>query len=643
MSNIARLIKLKPSNELYSDALQSYSEIYNACVAKGAEQLEHEWLGGNPIQLDTNNMNSILKNSNTYADYYISTKADGMRFMMFIGNKNEIKDNERIIYFIDSKKNFWHIKDLQAIPGYLNLDKILIDGELIYWGELSRKMSGNSVDEYEITSDGSNIPLIGFLTFDILYGPFNPTYESDTKSSVREFYNQQRPDPMDGEYVYKLGSNGGMVGFKSLDRWPTTRRRHVLEELFLNKNSNIYKYLHLESNETLPHSNFAIFVSPFIKMNDMFDGKYSHRIYDEMISILSKSLAEQYFTLDEKYEPVKMDLPKGKIGTDGLIFTPAIENYLTGPWMLCNNKQYKWKPAEMLTIDFEIGELIKNNFYHANVRYGKKNSKFLYTLDNVEYTSVISIDEDSETVTKGDIYECSYQQNIDKKGKYIYFKLLKKRYDKVDPNPYLTASSVLSAADLNDDLLYLKNLTGMKTKPNVLDFLITLKERKYINKNSILDITSSFGKNKLIKCYVSRHPIMIFEKNKNEMINLIKQRQEDKTGLLELELRLNLKTPFKIQPAYTNCLVKAFLSSKYTPVPIIKVYKNKNVDEDTSLRSVYAIIGTDVIPEETIKKTTLSTIHLYTDLFRYNYDLVISKEEKEKNLDMFNIKIDIIL
>lgn len=168
----------------------------------------------------------------------------------------------------------------------------------------------------------------------------------------------------------------------------------------------------------------------------------------------------------------------------------------------------------------------------------------------------------------------------------------------------------------------------MRTKPNVLDFLITLKERKYINKSSILDITSSFGKNKLIKCYVSRHPIMLFENNKNEMLNLIKQRQEDITGLIELELRLNLMTPFKIQPAYTNCLVKAFLSSKYVPIPIIKVYKNKDRSENSSMRSVYAIIGSDVMLEETVRKTTLSTIHLSTDIFRYNYDLVISKEEK---------------
>ena len=76
MTNIAKLIKISPGSEYYIDANQSYKEIYNLCLAKGAEQLEPEWMGGNPIQLDTKNMNSFYDtNKHTgnseYTEYYI--------------------------------------------------------------------------------------------------------------------------------------------------------------------------------------------------------------------------------------------------------------------------------------------------------------------------------------------------------------------------------------------------------------------------------------------------------------------------------------------------------------------------------------------------------------------------------------------
>ena len=38
--------------------------------------------------------------------------------------------------------------------------------------------------------------------------------------------------------------------------------------------------------------------------------------------------------------------------------TPARESYLTGPWTFCNNRQYKWKPADQLTVDFAIGKFL---------------------------------------------------------------------------------------------------------------------------------------------------------------------------------------------------------------------------------------------------------------------------------------------
>jgi SAM-dependent methyltransferase len=627
MEKSVKLIRLKPSHENYADATQSYREIHNACMAKGTEDLEPEWMGGDPIQLDTDNMNSLYNkqdntgnnadflNSTDYAKYFISTKADGIRFMLFAGNKNEIRENERALYFIDRKKNYWFIKDVPSIPDK-TCDKFLLDGELIFWGDISTKMNGNNIDEYVVTSQNADNPLIGFLAFDILYGPTNPEYIKKDETS--------------DQLKFVLGSNGGMVGFKSLNKWPTTRRRFVLEEMFLSIDSPMYKFLHEKSIESLPSSDFALFVSPFIDMETMFKNKFSHEIYESMKEILYTEIEKQYFVLDEKFKPNKEDfmLPKKKIDTDGLIFTPGLENYLFGPWMLGNkNKQFKWKPIEQLTIDFEIGDPIKKSFYNAKVKQGSGSTDFKYTIDDIKYIAVISVDENEFADIKiGDIVECLYQYPVDTTGKYIYFKITKKRYDKIAPNAFLTAESVLNAADLSGNLSYMKEVLKIDTNPNVLDFVIMMKDRSKTSKINKLNILMSFSKNKIIKCYTTVHPISIFDENVIDMIDCVKRRQKDKTGQLELELRLNLKTRSRIQPAYTNFLVKHFITEPYTPVPTMKIYKNSKDTE--SIRSTYVLLGGSSLPEETIKKSPLKSIHISNDLFRYNFDFVISEEVK---------------
>jgi hypothetical protein len=156
MEDTISLILIEPheSNALYRDAFQSYKEVYNFSMAKGKGTLEPKFLGGNPIQLDSNNMNSLFSVDDTahtpsklsFNDYFISTKANGLRFMLLIGNKNV--NGSRSIYLIDSRMNFWYIRQvgkssgktnddnitgiLPPIPVDLNVDKCLIDGEQTY-------------------------------------------------------------------------------------------------------------------------------------------------------------------------------------------------------------------------------------------------------------------------------------------------------------------------------------------------------------------------------------------------------------------------------------------------------------------------------------------------------------------------------
>lgn len=630
MENVTRIIKISKDDELYIDAEQSYKQIYNSCIAKGTEILEPEWLGGNPIQLDNNNLNSLFKYKDgklEYNDYYLSTKANGLRFMLFSGNKNEIKSNERAIYFIDSKMNFWYIKDLPSIPAELNADKFLIDGELLFWGNvLTKKNNKGQIEEFDIYQNEKGQNLVAFLTFDILYGPTKPGYESSSKAEEQAMYNYQKPEQHES-FAYALGSYGGMVGFKSINRWPTSRRRNTLEEMFLNKDSPLWKYIHVNSSDTLPSTNFTILVSPFIKMDEIIKDKTSYELYKNMIQILNESIKSQYYEVDISYNKIMRNIPD--IETDGIIFNPAHEDYISGPWTLCNNKQYKWKPIEDLTIDFELGDKIKENFYKAKVKSKGKTADFYYEINNEKYQAIAVMNDSlDEIVNSDDIVECSFR-NTDTKNKYMYFNIVKKRFDKVDPNAYLTAESVLDAADINGTLKYLKNITTMGEKPNILDFVTIIKEKQRIDDENIIDIVSTFGKNRLLKCYVMKHPLEIFKGYVDKMLKLISHRQKDTTGLTELELRINLSTGHgKIQPAYTNSLVKAFLTKSYTPVPIVKIFKKENEIND-STRSVYALVGSYELFEETIRKRNLNTVKISDDLFKYNYDFVLSEEHKE--------------
>lgn len=633
MENVTRIIKLNKDDELYIDAEQSYKQIYNACIAKGTEILEPEWLGGNPIQLDNNNLNSLFKikdGKTEYNDYYLSTKANGLRFMLFSGNKNEIKSNDRTIYFIDSKMNFWYIKDLPSIPVELNADKFLIDGELLFWGSvLIKKNNKGQIEEFNIYQNEKKQNLIAFLTFDILYGPTAPGYKSNIEVEEKVEYNYQKQEQHES-YKYSLGSHGGMVGFKSINRWPTTRRRNTLEEMFMNKESPLWKYVHVNSSDTLPSTNFTILVSPFIKMDEIMKGKTSYELYGEMIKILNDSVKNQYYEVDIKnYKKIMRYIPD--IETDGLIFNPAHEDYISGPWTLCSNKQYKWKPIEDLTIDFEIGDKIKENFYKAKVKSKGRTTDFYYEINGEKYQAIITFNDSlDEIINADDIVECSYR-NLDTKNKYIYFNITKKRYDKTDPNAYLTAESVLDAADINGTLKYLKNIITMNEKPNILDFVTIIKEKKGLDNENIVNIVSTFGKNRLMKCYVSKHPLELFKNYADSMIKLIATRQKDTTGLTELELRLNLSTGHsKIQPAFTNSLVKVLLSKSYAPVPIIKIFKKDSDESNDSTRSVYALVGNYELFEETIRKKLIDTVKISDDVFKYNYDLVLSEEHKEK-------------
>jgi hypothetical protein len=186
-------------------------------------------------------------------EYFVSTKADGYRFMMLFSNGFEKllkiqtrKIIPRNIYFVDSSLDFWYIKPvffdkekenipneyrlLQQLPGVLNIDKCLLDGELLIWGAIEKEFDEDGkIKLFRITQDGNVPPFISFLAFDILYGPTNPQFKSETELKNKLIkgrlgteepnervqitgYTQQSEIPMSPNLEF--GSTGAMFGFK---------------------------------------------------------------------------------------------------------------------------------------------------------------------------------------------------------------------------------------------------------------------------------------------------------------------------------------------------------------------------------------------------------------------------------------------
>jgi len=675
MDDTVSLILIEPheSNALYRDAFQSYKEVYNFSMAKGKGNLEPTFLGGNPIQLDSNNMNSLFSIDKDfkldYNDYFISTKANGLRFMLLIGNKHGT-NGSRNIYLIDSRMNFWYIKQigksttekgkvedltgiLPPIPVDLNVDKCLIDGELLFWGLVKTRIVNKQIKEYTISKYNDNKPLIAFLAFDILYGPINPEY---VKSD----------DDISHLTVFQLGNSGAMVGPKASGRWPTTRRRHVLEQMFLNPDSPLWNYLHVQTPYTLntisisqkgkslsmiegTRYNFTILVSPFVKMREMMSKKNSNQIYDAMKKIFVNSLESQYFLVS--YEdhvsqikrrfpatPLKLNAEKGKgLSTDGLIFTPAFENYLVGSWTFCNNKQYKWKPVNELTIDFEVGNQLNSEsdvayYYEGLVRKGK-NTILNYSIDTetgerINYNAII---ESEQELTKSSIVECIFKKKDQKdhNQSYMIFEIVQERYDKVQPNSYLTAISVLNAGNIRNELHFLEKKYG--PNPSVLDFASFLKNKKPTSEEQF-KILEALSKEKLIKCCINKNPLLLFGSEQNRVLEMIKAKQKNES--YELELRIDFKNP---NYNYSNCLITRFIDSEYTPVPIVKIYDESN--KKSSVRSVYALLGDEpaessLLFEETIDKIPVVSVNITDTVYNYDFKIALSNEIKKPGLEI---------
>jgi hypothetical protein len=606
-------------NSLLHDAQQTYKEIYTqinvrgkgiTCKKAGCENhqiygsidsdypeycLFHKKEGqesklnslmGKPVQVDVDNFNSLILN-----EYFVTTKADGERFLMMFSrginydykesiNKGSSLNSEREVFFIDSSTNFWYMPN-RIKPIETGVDKCLIDGELLLWGLIKRYYDkDNNINRIEVKkyndNNGNNIePHISFLCFDILYGPINPTFK---------------------EGVLQLGASCPMMGFKGAERWPTYHRNRVLNTM-INEDSVVSKHF-------LFQEQFSVFASPNVSLDIVLQEKDS---YNFMINKFKNSIKEQIIKkLDKTFEinpgynsslnelmtnidnmnnndtdnndnnsgNDNIDIGNG-ISTDGLIFTPVKKSYLIGNWSFCDNIQYKWKPVNELTIDFEVGKLYDNKFpikYYANVRGNE------FTFNN----KTCLIENDTEIKNNPTIVEVVYDHENDDK---IFFRIKKIRHDKTKSNASKTIVSILNSIKLEtkknkkseDDDDDLKN---DKTIKNVMLKIIKNCRNYFSNKaqevekievekvektmeKTIKTILKNSSKDKLISYYISENPNKLVKNTSiiKDMISSVKPGKE-------LECRIKFKNQ---NYPYSSCLF-----DKRDGIELIRIYTNNN-------------------------------------------------------------------
>jgi len=198
---------------------------------------------------------------------------------------------------------------------------------------------------------------------------------------------------------------------------------------------------------------------------------------------------------------------------DGLILQPFDGNYITfREWNVYNNVQFKWKPPEQLTIDFEI----KFNPESKKEWWLLTKSKQNYDVKQSDGTAVHAIilptKSDILKYNEGDVVECILKPTAN--SQHNIFIPMQKRADKTDGNSLQTIMSTMDA---------IKNKFTLDIlKPAILEI---------ISGKSSKEVLQFYSTNKLILCVVDN----FFTKTETEKIKEIYNLFD---GTQELEFRI---------------------------------------------------------------------------------------------------------
>ncbi len=657
------LVRLEKHNEFsinpeYQDAVLSYNKIYNIINKRGKSELRESdpiSLLSKPINLDVNNFYPLARNS-----YYASTKADGLRFFMLFSDgmfKHQIEkfDEEssktiyRDIYFMDSLNNFWKImrsnKKLESLKG---IDNCIIDGELLFWGHIEKSYDNNGqVNKYIIMQDHANniYPYIAFLAFDIIYGPIDPKFTSEsTKYNI-----QDRDDSYDkhsANTTLDFGNSSAMIGFKGEKIWPTKKRREILETMFFNKKSilnvNYKLFGYFSLIEQFHTIGFTILVQPFIDFDTILK---QDDVYSFMKNNYERELSMQYFN-NTGYAIQKIDTEESDKGlgllTDGLILTPVNSPYLVGNWTFGSNKQYKWKPDNKLTIDFELGSGTENKGYvYFACLISSKNFSYKISDENKDVIIIIPKKTvDKLGIVPGLIVEALVKNKFSNQN-YIEAEFIKIRTDKKKSNSILTAISTI------DMILFGSN--------KLLDFISLLRSNDFTSLDQNLSIKEDIFKyssnNNKIICFFKNNPSSLI--NYNILKHYIKQYNLSRKQSFLKGVNLEIETKIKFNNENRPYLLSLSKNTLNEPIKYIRIYGRNHmrstwaykysgkegISPDIS-KSLFLISIEQKIPkkeESSISNTIKKIYYLKNISIDYSEETIITSVSIDILTDLFSI------
>ncbi len=592
------LKKLSINDNSYNVASEIYNTIYKDATTLSTvkETEEPIFIGGKPVQLDNDNFMYLTDN-----DYYISTKADGERYLFLITNKKEGL-TMFLINGSDKKINFWEIYiNSRNITTYFNHNNInnincLLDGELIINGT-------QIIDNENIKIKNGSIL---YLAFDILYGPTKPDIKANKEIFLDSFpieltkidYNEYRQlAARELEY----GSSNAMFGIKAEKLWPTYERRRILETIFKYESSSLYNEF---VNSFSIHQSFALLVSPFEKIDNMLNEKKTDvQYYNYMINFLHNGLNKQYKNYSNKTLTIK---------TDGLIFTPVNKSYQIKTWFICNNIQYKWKPINELTIDFKVGKKQDNNNYEALVDIKDKTDNFRIDKNKTYIYSENKLVENSivETYIHKDL---TYSQGI--------FMFKKNRNDKYKSNGIITILSILNAYKLDNILTLVYDLRN-DISVNINKVKNLLNDMNKYNKQKL--ITNIYLKNNLYREQFFTKTL--YQNVSNMIIDALKNN-------LEFELRTKI-----YNYRFISYILDAF-KHKLDKREIIRIYGNNSYRiECFRMDNSHNLTVSNVEEKQEIKKEKFDNLFFSDTFFHLSREKILEEDDNIDISKIINIK-----
>jgi len=339
--------------------------------------------------------------------------------------------------------------------------------------------------------------------------------------------------------------------------------------------------------------------------------------------ILNTGNVYRYVTSETNKERKKNKLPELK--SDGIILQPNDTVYVTfREWNKYNNVQFKWKPSDQLTIDFQIKIMSKdqwNLLSNTGMQFMVQQPKGRKPVPAMCFPTAKQQNEYSDL----DVVEFKYQQR-DNPERNLFTPVRKRNEKKA--NGYKTIMSTLSSIENPFELESIKEPLSLILKP--------------FTKESLRKILPVFTKSDLILFILNKKNQLFFNEPQIKKIKEIYTQFNSETNA-ELEFRVYTGTKKATVMDKTNFYyLLDFLwdSFEHTYSKSIDVYLNKR--GNSRFRSTYKTIKDVYLvkPYENIEKTSINSFKieqekkLFNDL-AFKLDLSIespsSRIIKDKN------------